>query len=322
MPPRIADALRICASSLVMAPHAAGQASRSLPAVVIQKHATLSFHSSAVVEKDKRPPRHLHNPFAQAKAKANKERNLARQAELKQQRERKHVDPVVGTPTPFTELLGQKPTTLPPIDMITKQNLSPEDVGDVRLNHFLKKEELPTFFERSKILTFPSMAATTGAHNPMIEKQQDAQHSHQVEAVKRIVSLGLGSSKDITRENKLVCINTFGRHITDNTLPPDPLPRHDAKRKKHLQKTPRVGPDTGSSEVQAAILTTKIRVLAEHLKANKHDKMNKRNLRLLVHKRQKLLKYLKRKEKGGIRYRNVMAALGLDDHAVHSELFL
>jgi ribosomal protein S15P/S13E len=42
----------------------------------------------------------------------------------------------------------------------------------------------------------------------------------------------------------------------------------------------------------------------------------------MVHRRQKLLKYLKRKEKGGVRYRNVLEALGLDDDAVEKELFL
>jgi len=73
-------------------------------------------------------------------------------------------------------------------------------------------------------------------------------------------------------------------------------------------------------------LTVKIRALAKALHRddghNTKDKHNKRNLRLMVHRRQKLLKYLKRKEKGGVRYRNVLEALGLDDDAVEKELFL
>ena len=72
-------------------------------------------------------------------------------------------------------------------------------------------------------------------------------------------------------------------------------------------------------------MTVKIRALAKVLTTEKgfsKDKHNKRNLRLMVHRRQKLLKYLKRREKGGIRYRNIMEALGLDDAAIENELFL
>lgn len=74
--------------------------------------------------------------------------------------------------------------------------------------------------------------------------------------------------------------------------------------------------------MQAAILTVKIRNVANMLKTvgGTKDKHNKRNLRLLCHRRQKLLKYLKRKEKGGVRYRNIMDALGLDEAAVQKEL--
>lgn len=74
--------------------------------------------------------------------------------------------------------------------------------------------------------------------------------------------------------------------------------------------------------MQVAILTVKIRNVASMLKSvgGSKDKHNKRNLRLLCHRRQKLLKYLKQKEKGGVRYRNVMDALGLDDAAVQNEL--
>lgn len=82
----------------------------------------------------------------------------------------------------------------------------------------------------------------------------------------------------------------------------------------------RVGPDTGSAEVQVAILTTKINVLADNL--GKKDKHNKRNLRLLVHKRQKLLKYLRRKERGGPRWQHLMDKLGLGDAMWKGEISL
>ena len=118
-----------------------------------------------------------------------------------------------------------------------------------------------------------------------------------------------------------ICIETFGRHNTDKSLSPDPC---HAERFQHslANKTPRAGPDTGSSEVQAAILTAKIRALAKHMEENKKDKHNKRNLRKLCHKRQKILRYLKRSDKGGVRYRNVMTALGLDDAAIERQLYM
>ena len=52
--------------------------------------------------------------------------------------------------------------------------------------------------------------------------------------------------------------------------------------------------DTGSSEVQIALLTKRIRVLTEHVKMNKKDNHSKRGLVMIVSQRKKLLKYLRR----------------------------
>ena len=74
----------------------------------------------------------------------------------------------------------------------------------------------------------------------------------------------------------------------------------------------RVGPDTGSSEVQIAILTAKIKKLADEQEGKaSQDKVNKRNLRLLVHRRQKLLKYFLKKSRGGPRWQHLIETLGL-----------
>ena len=67
--------------------------------------------------------------------------------------------------------------------------------------------------------------------------------------------------------------------------------------------------DTGSSEVQIAILTKEIAALTEHLKANKKDHNTQRALLRLVGKRRQLLDYLK--EKDIERYREIVKALGL-----------
>lgn len=54
--------------------------------------------------------------------------------------------------------------------------------------------------------------------------------------------------------------------------------------------------DTGSPEVQVAILTTRINSLTEHLRANKHDESSRRGLLKMVGQRRRLLAYLRRKD--------------------------
>ncbi len=54
--------------------------------------------------------------------------------------------------------------------------------------------------------------------------------------------------------------------------------------------------DTGSPEVQVAILTTRILQLTEHLKINKHDESSRRGLLKLVGRRRRLLAYLREKD--------------------------
>jgi small subunit ribosomal protein S15 len=67
--------------------------------------------------------------------------------------------------------------------------------------------------------------------------------------------------------------------------------------------------DTGSPEVQVAILTTRINNLAPHFKANHKDNHSRRGLLTMVNKRRSLLDYLKRKDVG--RYNALIAKLGL-----------
>ncbi len=67
--------------------------------------------------------------------------------------------------------------------------------------------------------------------------------------------------------------------------------------------------DTGSPEVQIAILTREIQVLTEHLKTNIHDFHSKRGLLMKVGKRRNLLEYLKQTDIN--RYRTLIQRLGL-----------
>lgn len=67
--------------------------------------------------------------------------------------------------------------------------------------------------------------------------------------------------------------------------------------------------DTGSPEVQVALLTERINVLTEHLKENKKDHHSRRGLLKMVGKRRGLLDYLKRTDLES--YRALIAKLGL-----------
>jgi small subunit ribosomal protein S15 len=67
--------------------------------------------------------------------------------------------------------------------------------------------------------------------------------------------------------------------------------------------------DTGSADVQIAVLTTRIAQLTEHLKTHTHDHASRRGLLKLVGRRRRLLEYLKRQDIE--RYRALIAKLGL-----------
>jgi len=67
--------------------------------------------------------------------------------------------------------------------------------------------------------------------------------------------------------------------------------------------------DTGSTEVQVALLTERIRQLTDHMAANRHDHHSQRGLLQLVGKRRKLLNYLSQEDAG--KYNQLIKRLGL-----------
>ena len=67
--------------------------------------------------------------------------------------------------------------------------------------------------------------------------------------------------------------------------------------------------DTGSAEVQVAILTNRITTLTEHFKTHKKDNHGRRGLLKMVARRRKLLDYLKSKDEG--RYQDLIKRLGI-----------
>jgi ribosomal protein S15 len=273
------------------------------------------------------------DPYALAQAKQRKDANLSRRAELQEQRKKALGDPVRGITTPFLEsfdnvggstiIIDAKPATDGSIGVEIKT------ADDVLLNHFLKPSELEASIKHSQTLTAPIEDKVRDSADPVIEaaakKKHEEAHARATTAMARIVSLANASQKDKTRANVRRCIETFGRHNTDQTLKPRLQPNPSTLGGIALpEKTPRAGPDTGSSEVQIAILTAKIRVLADRLetKGGKKDKINKRNLRVMVHKRQKLLRYLRTKERGGDRWQHLVDTLGLSEGTWQGEISL
>ena len=82
-----------------------------------------------------------------------------------------------------------------------------------------------------------------------------------------------------------------------------------ATKKQIMTEYATVERDTGSPEVQVAMLTKRISDLTEHLKQHKHDHHSRRGLLLLVGRRRRLLKYLA--DKDIARYRSLIERLGL-----------
>lgn len=185
------------------------------------------------------------------------------------------------------------------------------------LDHGIKHEELAKSLDFSRYLTEPLPPASSTIADSVEEAQAherwQKRDTSATEAVHRIISLTNASSKHRTKKNIERIVDTFGRHKTDQILKPKaPAVVKYNPLVPPLEPTPRAGPDTGSSEVQIGILTAKIRVLADRYEGQNHnDKVNKRNLRLLLHRRQKLLAYMERKERGSERWQKMIGTLGL-----------
>jgi small subunit ribosomal protein S15 len=81
------------------------------------------------------------------------------------------------------------------------------------------------------------------------------------------------------------------------------------KKSELIGKHGRGGGDTGSAEVQVALLTERINELTEHLRGHAKDHHSRRGLLMLVGKRRRMLRYLERTDLE--RYRSLVGELGL-----------
>lgn len=264
------------------------------------------------------------DPYAEKQARQRRIANLSRQELLKEQRAEELGDPIRGITTPFIESFDTAipPPAVPSADKVSRNPTAPSPDNappspangreNEHLNHFLSPSELEQSLQFSRMLTEPLLSTERATADPQTEETEarihEIEHQNAREAILRIVNLANANSRGRLRANIQRCIDVFGRHRTDEYLKPKPsvaVPK---------DPEPRAGPDTGSSEVQIAILTAKIRLLAnEYEGVSKNDKVNKRNLRLLLHRRQKLLRYLQRRERGGERWQNLVSTLGLTE---------
>ena len=108
-------------------------------------------------------------------------------------------------------------------------------------------------------------------------------------------------SKDKKREGKKQKIDNSEKKIQPIVLPDD--------KQKIIEMFARHKGDTGSPEVQIALLTKKIENLVKHLEVNKKDNHSRRGLLKVISKRRRLLTYLKQLDEE--RYKILIAKLGL-----------
>lgn len=133
------------------------------------------------------------------------------------------------------------------------------------------------------------------------------------EQLMRILDLRNAASRGIRTVNVRRIVEVFGGPV-------------DASGPESTSSlTPAERLDTGSSQVQAAILTHRIRLLADHIAANPRDVHNRKNLRALVHQRAKILRYYKKRVsrsngEGLAVYEELLDKIGVDRRAVEGEI--
>ncbi|WFD29676.1 hypothetical protein MSPP1_000686 [Malassezia sp. CBS 17886] len=178
--------------------------------------------------------------------------------------------------------------------------------GPRRLNFGLDADERRTLFRslprvmvEDRMLDSASLAsaADDGTSALVAEQQQlEEEQAESADTLARILDLRNASGKGIQVENTRRIIAHFGA-------------RSDGR-----------GSDTGSPEVQAAILTYRIRNLAAHLASARHDSSNRRGMAMLVHQRARVLRYLKSRDP--IRYQNFLPRIGIEARAVEGEIVI
>ncbi|WFD35656.1 hypothetical protein MCUN1_002514 [Malassezia cuniculi] len=158
-------------------------------------------------------------------------------------------------------------------------------------------QSLPRVMVEDRILDSPNINSLHSEGIEAVAAEQnelEAEQERSVETLSRILDLRNASGKGIQVENTRRIIAHFGA-------------RDDGR-----------GIDTGSPEVQAAVFTYRIRNLVEHLQGARHDNSNRRAMRKLVHKRARILRYLKSTDP--VRYQDFLPRIGVEARAVEGEI--
>ncbi|CAG8566938.1 15079_t:CDS:10, partial [Acaulospora colombiana] len=197
---------------------------------------------------------HTTIPALKRSPKEIKKRNLAKKLARLEEEKDSMSDPIEGIKTEFTSSL------LRPLEVYkAATNLVLPQFNNYSIDTSDEEvvfKKLPRILKRQKQQPEDSELERETSRDPELEKEK---------MLKALIGLHNSNSHSIMTYNIGRAVAEFGRHPND----------------------------TGSAEVQAAIWTVRILNLNEHIKANHKDKHNYRNLRSMVHKRQKILKYLK-----------------------------
>ncbi|CAG8698462.1 15730_t:CDS:10 [Cetraspora pellucida] len=228
---------------------------------------------------------HTTSPVLKRRPQEIKKKNIAKKLSKLEAEKASMPDPIVGIPSEFTKSLLQ------PLN-VYKGAADPN--APQYMNYFLNEKDEDLLFEKTpmKVAEEVEKSHKVGSEEVdnligLIEEEKK-----KAEILKSLVSLHNSNAKSIMMYNVKKTVEEFGRNEND----------------------------TGSAEVQAAILTVRILNLYGHLQNNRKDKHNYRGLRKLVHKRQKLLKYLKRESLE--RYFTTIKKLGLDERVIEGEIVI
>ncbi|ORY83288.1 hypothetical protein BCR37DRAFT_379331 [Protomyces lactucae-debilis] len=247
--------------------------------------------------------------------------NIQRQKDLREQRLPADFNPIVGKPTAFTSGL------LTPDKIWTNASINPEMTGSSEVveeeadtSQVQAKPSDALYFSKQQLskvqqavlqaslnreqanpapvatsLLPPAKEDTSTSKPGSLWNQGRAadlqqRNAQKTQASSRIVSLQNANARTLRAYNTAVAVKEFARSEGD----------------------------TGTPEVQAAVLTVRILALQSHMQGNKKDKHSYRGFRGLVHKRQNVLAYLRRESVE--RYFACLEKLGLEDQSVTREI--
>ncbi|KAG0266769.1 hypothetical protein DFQ27_009438 [Actinomortierella ambigua] len=278
-----------------------------------------SFHTSAASLA--RPRRTRKETIIQIR-----KNNLLKQERKRLEVEEQKPDYIIGRPTEFTQsLLSPRQVFQAPLEAIKKPSSASQEPTDSTTTtstpfsfggssssssifgslpkrpldvttsnpsgyqHFLTNQEAELLFETVPQVQVQEHMVRSSLVN---EKTQLPIEQQKAELVRRITAIENANAKQVVLENVRRARLAFQR----------------------------VEGDTGSPEVQAAVMTVRIHNLHDHVTRNRKDKHNYRRLRVLIHQRQSILKYLKKTDPD--RYHICLDRLGLEPRAIEDEIVI